>query len=134
MAKTFVLVEVEDNMVSDVNVIGTGDVEAITIDWDVIQDDLDDIDDALLKVSSAVGELLSQGVPCATGPLGIAREKLQAFSDDIHGEEDEEDEEEDEDIDADDDDDEEWEEEDRVELGPEDDGDRAEHPERAIND
>src|SRR5271157_3761934 len=59
--KTYVLVTVEDSCLDETHVIGGGDVEVITIDWDEITDDPGDAEDKLGEVVTAIDNIKTQG-------------------------------------------------------------------------
>jgi hypothetical protein len=59
--KTYVLVEVEDSCLADTTVIGGGEVEVISIDWDDIPNELIEAEDKLGEVVTALDTIKQQG-------------------------------------------------------------------------
>ncbi len=109
--KTYVLVTVEDSCLDETHVIGGGDVEVITIDWDEITDDPGDAEDKLGEVVTAIDNIKTQGRK-DTSALEKTELRLREIINDFVEEEDGLSGE-----GVDDTDDEEWDEDDVVALG-----------------
>ncbi len=94
-SKVYVLVEVEDNCLSDTTVIGPGDVEIIDIDWDLIPNDPVEAQNKLSEIVVALDNLKAQGCK-DTAELEKVELRLRDIINDFVEDEDEDEEEEEE--------------------------------------
>ncbi len=95
-SKVYVLVEVEDNCLSDTTVIGPGDVEIIDIDWDLIPNDPVEAKNKLSEILEAINRIEDQVHPnrLALAPLERAELRLREYINEMQDDEDEDEEEE----------------------------------------
>ncbi len=94
-SKVYVLVEVEDNCLSDTTVIGPGDVEIIDIDWDLIPNDPVEAKNKLSEILEAINRIEDQVHPnrLALAPLERVELRLREYINEMQDDEDEDEEE-----------------------------------------